>query len=257
MKPRPFAALVAVTALALLFAIVSYASNNRWAPAKISGTPLLPALWHPGRQDRQDRDCPRRQDPGARARQGELVAGRPGQLSGKERERPRPHRQAGRGSKRSSRRPRTRTACGLLDLEDPSAKDAKSRLVRLLDDKGAAIAEVIIGKKRFDAFGANKSGTYMRRPSEDQAWLTDADVDVAMNVRDWVRPQVLDLPTSKISSVTVEIPGEEPLKIAREGDKYAIRGRGAEGPQAQGWRQHRCDCACRRFHRPGGCPQAR
>ena len=44
MKPRPFAALVAATALALLFAIVSYASNNRWAPTRLSGTALLPGL---------------------------------------------------------------------------------------------------------------------------------------------------------------------------------------------------------------------
>ncbi len=45
----------------------------------------------------------------------------------------------------------------LLELEDPAGKDAKSRLVRLLDAKGAVITEVIVGKKRVDAFGANRS----------------------------------------------------------------------------------------------------
>jgi len=43
-------------------------------------------------------------------------------------------------------------------------------------------------------------------------------------VRDWVRPQVLDLASAKISAVTIEIPGQEPLKITREGDKYALAG---------------------------------
>ncbi len=223
MKPKPFAALVAVTALALLFAIVSYVSNNRWAPAKMSGTPLLPGL---GTQ--ADRIAKIELSQGgktltlARDKESWSLADRGSYPAKSENARALIVKLA----EAQTIEPKTQSKdrLGLLELEDPSAKDAKSRLVRLLDDKGAAVAEVILGKKRFDAFGANKSGTYMRRPAEHQAWLTDADVDVALGVRDWVRPQVLDLPTAKISSVTVEIPGEEPLKIAREGDKYAIAG---------------------------------
>jgi hypothetical protein len=46
-------------------------------------------------------------------------------------------------------------------------------------------------------------------------------------VRDWVQAGVLDVPAAKIAKVTVEIPGEEPLVIARDaGDaaKYALVG---------------------------------
>ena len=35
-------------------------------------------------------------------------------------------------------------------------------------------------------------------------------------VRDWVQPGVLDLAAAKIAKVTIEIPGEEPLVIARD-----------------------------------------
>ena len=58
---------------------------------------------------------------------------------------------------------RNKDRYALLELEDPAAKDAKSRLLRLLDDKGVVIAEAIVGKKRFDAFGGSKSGTYVRK----------------------------------------------------------------------------------------------
>jgi hypothetical protein len=223
MKPKPFAALVAVTALALLFAIVSYASNNRWAPTRISGAALLPGL--AAQADRiakvelgqggktlalvRDKENWALADRGQYPAKSESVRALIVKLAQAETIEP---------------KTQNKDRLALLELEDPGAKDAKSRLVRLLDDKGAVVGEAIVGKKRFDAFGASKSGTYMRRPGETQTWLTGADVDVALGVRDWVRPQVLDLPTAKIAAVSIEIPGEELLRIAREGDKYTFAG---------------------------------
>src|SRR5207244_9120899 len=98
----------------------------------------------------------------------------------------------------------------------PAAQDAKSRRLRVLDDKGATIAEAMVGKKRFDAFGASKGGTYVRKPGDAQTWLSNADLDVSLAVRDWVQPGVLDLAAAKIAKLTIEIPGEEPLVIARD-----------------------------------------
>jgi len=105
---------------------------------------------------------------------------------------------------------------GLLELEDPAGKDAKSRLVRLLDAKGAVITEVVVGKKRIDAFGANRSGTYVRRPGDDQTWLASADLDASLTARDWVASAILDVQPAKIASLTIEIPGEPALKIVRD-----------------------------------------
>ncbi len=51
----------------------------------------------------------------------------------------------------------------VLSLEEPDAKTANSRLVRLLDDKGTVLGEVIAGKSRSDAGGASASGTYVRK----------------------------------------------------------------------------------------------
>jgi hypothetical protein len=107
----------------------------------------------------------------------------------------------------------------MLELDDPAGKDAKSRSVRLLDSKGSVVADVVIGKKRWDAFGSGKGGTYVRTVGDPQAWLANADFDVAPDVKAWIKPNVFEIESAKISRLTIEIPGEEALKIERgEGD---------------------------------------
>jgi Domain of unknown function (DUF4340) len=231
MKPKQFAALLGVTALALLFAVVSYVSNNRWAPARVSGATLLPEL-----AAQADKVAKVELSQGgkkltlAREKSDWVLADRSQYPAKSESVRALLIKLAQARTIEPKTQKKDRLA--LLELEDPAAKDAKSHLVRLLDEKGAVVGEAVVGKRRSDAFGASKSGTYMRRPDEVQAWLTDADVDVPLAVKDWVKPQVLDLSSAKLSSVTIEIPGEEPLKIAREGDKgdkYALAGGVPEG----------------------------
>jgi hypothetical protein len=223
MKPRPFAALVVVTALALLFAIVSYVSNTRWAPARVAGAPVLPGL-------AAQADRVARIEVGQGGKTLTLVRDKESWTLAERAQYPAKSESARallvKLAQAATIEPKTQNKdrLALLELEDPAAKDAKSRLVRLTDEKGAVVGEVVVGKRRFDAFGTNKSGTYMRRAGETQAWLTDADVDLALAVRDWVKPQVLSLVSTKVSSLTIEIPGEEPLKIGREGDKFVLAG---------------------------------
>ena len=215
MKPTAFAALAVVTVLAMVVAIATYGTQNRWSQVKVSGASLAPNLAAQSSRiakielkqgDKtltlaRDKDAWSLADRGGypvktdavrslliKVAQAELVESK---TSNKER-------------------------YAQLELEDPSGKDAKSRLLRVLDDKGAPIAEAIVGKKRFDAFGASKGGTYVRKPGDAQTWLSNADLDVSVAVRDWVQPGVLDLAAAKIAKVTIEIPGEEPLAIARD-----------------------------------------
>ena len=142
----------------------------------------------------------------------------------------------------------------LLELEDPKGKDAKSRLVRLLDDKGAVLAEAIVGKKR-SAVGGSKGGTYVRKPGDEQTWLSNADLDLA--VRDWVQANVSICPRPRP-------PRSRSISRARSrSSSRAIRathqiciGRHARGQEAEGGRRHRCDRTRGRQHRPGGRAQA-
>jgi len=226
MKPRAFAALSVVTVVALVVAIATYAAQNRWSHVKVSGAGLVPGL---AAQASGIAKIELKQGEKAltlaRDKEAWSLADREGYPAKPEGVRALLVKLAGAELVESKTRNKDRYA--LLELEDPAAKDAKSRLLRLLDDKGGVIAEVVVGKKRLDAFGGNKSGTYVRKPGDAQTWLASADLDVSVAVRDWVQTGVLDVPAAKIAKVTVEIPGEEPLVIARDaGDatKYALVG---------------------------------
>jgi hypothetical protein len=226
MKPRAFAALAVVTVAALVLAIATYAAQNRWSHVKVSGAGLVPGLAaQASRIAKIELKQGEKALTLARDKEAWSLADRGGYPAKPEAVRALLVKLAGAELVESKTRNKDRYA--LLELEDPAAKDAKSRLLRLLDDKGGVIAEAVVGKKRLDAFGGNKSGTYVRKPGDAQTWLANADLDVSVAMRDWVQTGVLDVPAAKIAKVTVEIPGEEPLVIARDaGDatKYALVG---------------------------------
>jgi len=226
MKPTSFAALAVVTVLAMVVAIATYGTQNRWSQVKVSGASLAPNLAAQASRIARieikqgeksltlarDTDAWTLADRGGYPVKADAVRALLIKLA-----------QAELVESKTSNKERY----AQLELEDPAVKDAKSRLVRVLDDKGAAIVETIVGKKRFDAFGASKGGTYVRKPGEAQTWLSNADLDVSLAVRDWVQPGVLDLAAAKIAKVTIEIPGEEPLVIARDEKdpgKHALAG---------------------------------
>jgi hypothetical protein len=216
MKPRAFAALAVITLVGVAIAIATYASQNRWSQAKVSGAALLPGL--AGQASRISRVELQQGDKAlalAKSDEGWALADRGGYPAKPGAVRALLVKLAQAELVEGKTRNKDRFA--LLELEDPVGKDSKSRLLRLKDDQGAVIAETIVGKKRWDAFGGSKSGTYVRKPGDPQTWLSNGDLDVSLNVRDWVQAGVLDVPSTKIAKLTVEIPGEEPLVIARDG----------------------------------------
>jgi len=217
MRPRTIAELGLVALVALVVAATSYISQNRWSQAKVTGAPLFPGLASQGgkiarielRQGDKKLALERKE-------QNWVLADRGGYPA-----KPEPVRTLlVRLAEAQLVEPKTRKSerFGMLELEDAGAKDTKSREVRLLDQQGAVIAQAIVGKKRMDAFGSSKSGTYVRWPEDGQAWLANTDIEVSASVRDWVQPTLLDLEAQKIKTVTVEIPNEPALRIEREGD---------------------------------------
>lgn len=224
MKPTSFALLAAVTVVALIAAIAAYGAQNRWSQPAVTGAPLFAGLG--GQATRIARIELAQGGKSlvlARDKEGWVLADRGGYPAKLDAVRSLLVKLAQAELVEGKTRNKERYA--LLELEDPAAKDSKSRRVRLADDKGGAVAEVIVGKKRYDAFGSGKGGTYVRKPGEELTWLSNADLDVSVAVRDWVQTNVLDLAASKIAKVTLELPGEEPLVIARNAtdiNKHAL-----------------------------------
>ena len=172
MKPRTLAELGLIALVAVAVAAASYISQNRWSQAKVSGAALFPALASQGpkiarielRQGDKKLALERKE-------QNWVLADRGGYPAKTEAVRTLLVRLA----EAQLVEPKTRKSdrFNMLELEDAGVKDTKSREVRLLDQQGAVIAQAIIGKKRIDAFGSSKSGTYVRWPEDVQAWLAE------------------------------------------------------------------------------------
>ncbi len=221
MKPRAIAELGIVALVAVVVAAATYVSQNRWSQAKVTGAALFPSL---ASQSAKIARIELRQGDKKlaleRKDQAWVLADRGGYPAKAEPVRTLLVRLA----EAQLVEPKTRKSdrFAMLELEDAGAKDTKSREVRLLDQQGTLIAQAIIGKKRMDAFGSSKAGTYVRWPEDQQAWLANTDVEVSATVRDWVQTTLLDLEAAKISAVTVEIPNEPPLQIERDAGKHKL-----------------------------------
>lgn len=217
-KPRQFTVLAGVTLVSVVLAGIVYASSNRYAPGRVEGQPLAADL---------------------RARintasaieivQGDkkLTLERSGdQWKLKERSGYPALAEKARAlvialSTADTVEPKTasKDRYALLDLQDPTSKDAKSRGVKVLDDKGKPLADVIVGKTKPEAFGSGRSGFYVRTASSPQTWLAIGDPKASAEVKDWVQTGIFTTVTDKITRVTIEHPGETPLVIEKGTEK--------------------------------------
>ncbi len=216
MTPKSFVNLAGIALVSALLAAVTFVANNQWGSGSTGGEKLIPSLADSIRQVT-----------GLEIRQGEatvaLERAQNGTWSLKSR--------GGYPVDVTKVRallvglgqaeliePKTSKSdrYAALELEDPEQKGAKSRLLRLMGADGKAISEVVLGKQRSAGYGTNHpGGTYVRRPGNPQTWLTNAELDAPLASKDWVKTSVLALDLAKINRVSVEISGEQPLKIER------------------------------------------
>jgi Domain of unknown function (DUF4340) len=222
MKAKSFVTLLLAAVAAAIAAIATYAAHNQWSPGRIAGEMLLPALASSGVKVAA-----------IEIRQGDKVLILQGSSAGdtwtlKDRagypvEIEKVRKLLVRLAQAELIEPKTRKPdrYQLIELEDPSLKDAKSRALRLIDGKGAVIAEIVIGKRRYDAFGSGKGGSYVRKADDPQTWLADREIDPSLNVKDWVKATVFDTDAGKIKRLTLEVSGEEPLTVDRGEGKDA------------------------------------
>ena len=234
-RPQQFTALAAATLLAVLLASATYSWSNRWSAGRVEGTALLPAL---------ARDASAAQAIEITQGDKRLTLERAGNdWRLKERagfpasaERVRALIVTLQRAELIEPKTAAKDKLALLELEDPAGKDAKSRLVRIRDDKGRVIAEVVLGKSRFDAFGSGKGGIYVRRPNETQTWLATGEPKAPLEVKDWVRAGVFEHESAKFTKITIEHAGEAPLVIEK-GDGKEPKLKLAAIPEGQKMKQ--------------------
>jgi Domain of unknown function (DUF4340) len=109
-----------------------------------------------------------------------------------------------------------------LDVEDPGS--GKSTLVTLKDKSGATLAELIIGKRRFDRLGTGTDGVYVRKPGDTQAWLARGSLEFSDQLSSWLDRRIVDIPEKRIAKASLTQPDGAKLVItrAKPEDKFTV-----------------------------------
>ncbi|MFG0286424.1 MAG: DUF4340 domain-containing protein [Phycisphaerales bacterium JB039] len=91
-------------------------------------------------------------------------------------------------------------------------EDDEATGVTLLDDSGAEIASVVLGKSTSGA-GA---GRFVRVAGAEQTWLAAADVNVRLDPMTWMERELVRLDRARVARVTIDHPGAAPLELVRD-----------------------------------------
>lgn len=102
-----------------------------------------------------------------------------------------------------------------LDLDDPDAKDSTSRRAQLFDKDGKLLADLIVGKSRPKLPGTTTGGIYMRKPGDEQTWLTAGGADITAERRDWLEQKIVDVKRQRVRRVVIRHPGGETLSFSK------------------------------------------
>ena len=119
--------------------------------------------------------------------------------------------------------PRTKDPAeyGRLGVDEPSATSTAS-LLRVLDQAGHPLAELIAGHRRVRTQGEVPDTVYVRRPGEAQSWLAEGRIPADADPQLWIARDIVNIASGRIVSVVVTR-GEEKLEFAREGDKLVMK----------------------------------
>jgi hypothetical protein len=109
-----------------------------------------------------------------------------------------------------------------LEVEDPGK--GKSTLVSVKDKSGGKIAELTVGKRRYDRLGAGNDGVYLRKPGDAQAWLARGSLDPSGEPSSWLDRRILDISEKQIAKVTLTQADGTKLVISRSAPdaKFAV-----------------------------------
>lgn len=115
------------------------------------------------------------------------------------------------------REPKTKKAdrYSRLQVEEVTAKKAKSKLLTVKGKDGKKLAEILVGKVNNEITGATNVGYYVRKPGEEQSWLVAGRLDVPDAVNKWVKPALFDVAGKRVAKVSVIHPDGQTMMVSR------------------------------------------
>lgn len=106
-----------------------------------------------------------------------------------------------------------------IQVEDPKDKDGLSRLVELKDKAGKSVAALVVGRLNQDFGGIEGVGTYIRKPADEQSWLASGRIVVPDKVKNWVKPEFLNVTAKRLNHAVITQPDGERMEVKKTDPK--------------------------------------
>ena len=108
-----------------------------------------------------------------------------------------------------------------LDLDDVTADGAKSVEVTLKDDKGATLAQLLVGKLLATHDAAQPASDaaqmlYVRKPGDTQSWLASGSVTVPATAIEWLDRHIPDVKQGDVAQALFHSPDGKSFQLTRE-----------------------------------------
>lgn len=104
---------------------------------------------------------------------------------------------------------------GVAGMDDADASG------RRIEFPGTELAPVIVGQ-----VDPTDGGSYVRSTDEEQAWLADRVIEVAIDPVAWLEPGIMDIPADDLVSVTVTHADGETVRLQKVGGDGEADGEG-------------------------------
>jgi hypothetical protein len=106
-------------------------------------------------------------------------------------------------------------------LERIGLDEASATRLILRDAEGAAIADLLLGRRRLRTYVSMPGGGLperiaVRRPGEARSWLAEGRLAVTPEPEDWLDRDLADIPPARLRRVEILRPGEPPLLLSRD-----------------------------------------
>ena len=114
-----------------------------------------------------------------------------------------------------------------LDLGEPGKKGARSKEVELLGQADKPLAALIIGKSNDKLSGGGRSGVYVRRKGDSQAWLAAGQLEVPSAPMDLVKREFVNLQPPEIARITLAADGPAPVVLTKpdaKAESFTLQG---------------------------------
>ena len=102
-----------------------------------------------------------------------------------------------------------------LGVDDPKQEGSTASLLRVLDAQGAAVAELVVGRRRMRVQGNVPESVYVRRPTETQAWLAEGRLPLDADPNLWIDRDIANIPRERVRRAEIARDGEPSLVLRR------------------------------------------